>query len=86
MRVRQLSDSPGHNFYGHHGQVDLRTTLRHAPTDEAVRERLLLALRHKPFAHQLRGGYRTCRPMTAIGGGSRQPGAKHFLANPVAIA
>jgi len=67
-KMRLTADGKIRPCLGHHGEVDLRQTLRHAPDDEAVREQLLAALRQKPFEHQLRAGYQPCRPMTAIGG------------------
>ena len=53
---------------GDQGEIDLRATLRRSPTDEAVREVLLSAVRAKPREHQFRNQYKPCRPMTAIGG------------------
>jgi cyclic pyranopterin phosphate synthase len=67
-KMRLTADGKIRPCLGNHGEVDLRETLRHAPSDEAVREQLQVALRQKPFEHQVRGNYKPCRPMTAIGG------------------
>jgi len=66
--MRLTADGKIRPCLGNHGEVDIRDTLRHAPSDEAVREQLLAALRQKPFEHQFRSNYKPCRPMTAIGG------------------
>lgn len=67
-KMRLTADGKIRPCLGNHGEVDLRDTLRHTPTDEAMREQLEAALRQKPFEHQFRTNYKPCRPMTAIGG------------------
>ena len=67
-KMRLTADGKIRPCLGDHGEFDLRETLRHAPTDDALREVLEAALRAKPREHQFNGQYRPCRPMTAIGG------------------
>ena len=67
-KMRLTADGKVRPCLGDHGEIDLRAALREASSDEAVREMLLAALRHKPLEHQFRGQYQPCRPMTAIGG------------------
>ncbi len=67
-KMRLTADGKIRPCLGDHGEFDLRETLRHAPTDAALREVLEAALLAKPKEHQFNGQYRPCRPMTAIGG------------------
>ncbi|MBI5387251.1 MAG: GTP 3',8-cyclase MoaA [Verrucomicrobia bacterium] len=67
-KMRLTADGKIRPCLGDHGEIDLRDTLRHAPSDEAVREVLLAALRRKPLEHSFRNQYHPGRPMTAIGG------------------
>lgn len=67
-KLRLTADGKIRPCLGDQGEIDLRETLRRSPTDEAVREVLLTALRRKPLEHQFRNQYTPCRPMTAIGG------------------
>ena len=67
-KMRLTADGKIRPCLGDHGEIDLRETLRHAPTDAAVREVLEAALRAKPKEHSFNGQYKPCRPMTAIGG------------------
>jgi cyclic pyranopterin phosphate synthase len=67
-KLRLTADGKVRPCLGDQGELDLRETLRCSPTDEAVREVLMTALRRKPLEHQFRGQYAPGRPMTAIGG------------------
>ncbi len=67
-KLRLTADGKIRPCLGDQGEIDLRATLRRSPTDEAVREVLLSAVRAKPLEHQFRNQYKPCRPMTAIGG------------------
>lgn len=67
-KMRLTADGKIRPCLGDHGELDLRETLRHAPTDAAVRAVLEAALLAKPKEHQFNAQYRPCRPMTAIGG------------------
>jgi cyclic pyranopterin phosphate synthase len=67
-KLRLTADGKIRPCLGDQGEIDLRETLRRSPTDEAVREVLLTAVRAKPLEHQFRNQYKPCRPMTAIGG------------------
>jgi len=67
-KLRLTADGKIRPCLGDHGELDLRETLRAAPSDEAVREVLLAALRRKPLEHGFGKQYQPCRPMTAIGG------------------
>ncbi|MBK8477234.1 MAG: GTP 3',8-cyclase MoaA [Opitutaceae bacterium] len=67
-KMRLTADGKIRPCLGDHGELDLRATLRHAPTDDAVRDVLKAALRAKPKEHSFNGQYSPCRPMTAIGG------------------
>jgi len=67
-KMRLTADGKIRPCLGDHGELDLRETLRHTPTDEAVREVLLAALARKPREHLFREQYQPGRPMTAIGG------------------
>ena len=67
-KMRLTADGKIRPCLGDHGELDLRETLRAAPTDEAVRAVLQAALLAKPREHLFREQYRPCRPMTAIGG------------------
>lgn len=67
-KMRLTADGKIRPCLGDHGEVDLRSALRHAPDDAAVRQLLQTALRRKPLEHSFRGAYQPCRPMTAIGG------------------
>lgn len=67
-KMRLTADGKIRPCLGDHGELDLRETLRYAPTDEGVRAVLLEALRLKPHTHQFRDQFTPCRPMTAIGG------------------
>ncbi len=67
-KLRLTADGKIRPCLGDHGELDLHENLRAAPTDEAVREVLLAALRRKPLEHGFGRQYQPCRPMTAIGG------------------
>ncbi len=67
-KMRLTADGKVRPCLGDHGEIDLRPALRQAPSDDAVRELLKLALQRKPLEHQFRDAYKACRPMTAIGG------------------
>lgn len=67
-KLRLTADGKIRPCLGDQGEIDLREALRRSPTDEAVREVLLCAVRAKPLEHQFRNQYKPCRPMTAIGG------------------
>ena len=67
-KMRLTADGKMRPCLGVHGELDLRETLRHAPTDEGVRAVLAEALRLKPRAHGFRDQFTPRRPMTAIGG------------------
>jgi cyclic pyranopterin phosphate synthase len=67
-KMRLTADGKIRPCLGDHGELDLRETLRHAKSDEAVREVLLTALARKPLEHSFRNQFKPCRPMTAIGG------------------
>jgi len=67
-KLRLTADGKIRPCLGDQGELDLREALRRSPTDEAVREVLMTALRAKPLEHQFRNQYTPCRPMTAIGG------------------
>ncbi len=67
-KLRLTADGKIRPCLGDHGELDLRSALRAAPSDEAVRDVFLTALQRKPLEHSFRGQYQPCRPMTAIGG------------------
>ncbi|MFT3781573.1 MAG: GTP 3',8-cyclase MoaA [Nibricoccus sp.] len=67
-KMRLTADGKIRPCLGDQGEFDLRSALREAKTEEAVREAFLIALQRKPLEHQFRGNYTPCRPMTAIGG------------------
>jgi cyclic pyranopterin phosphate synthase len=67
-KMRLTADGKIRPCLGDHGEIDLRTTLRHNGDDESLREIFLEALRLKPLDHHFRGQYQPLRPMTAIGG------------------
>ncbi len=67
-KMRLTADGKLRPCLGDHGEVDLRSALREARTDEAIRSTLLTAMERKPEEHSFRGTYQPCRPMTAIGG------------------
>jgi len=67
-KLRLTADGKIRPCLGDQGEIDLRETLRRSPTDEAMSEVLLAALRTKPLEHQFRNQFKPCRPMTAIGG------------------
>jgi cyclic pyranopterin phosphate synthase len=57
----------------HDEEVDLRSVLRNEPTDAAIRDALLVAIRNKPQGHQLderphRSGSDCHGRMSRIGG------------------
>jgi cyclic pyranopterin phosphate synthase len=67
-KMRLTADGKVRPCLGDHGELDLRETLRHAQSDEAVRDVLVAALARKPLEHSFRNQFKPCRPMTAIGG------------------
>lgn len=67
-KMRLTADGKIRPCLGHHGELDLRATLRATTSDDAVREVFAAALGRKPREHDFRAQYRPCRPMTAIGG------------------
>lgn len=67
-KMRLTADGKIRPCLGHHGELDLRATLRATASDDAVREVFAAALGRKPREHDFRAQYRPCRPMTAIGG------------------
>ena len=67
-KMRLTADGKIRPCLGDHGELDLRSALRSAKSDEAVREVLVAALARKPLEHSFRGQFKPCRPMTAIGG------------------
>jgi cyclic pyranopterin phosphate synthase len=67
-KMRLTADGKVRPCLGDHAEVDLRSALRSASGDEAVRERLRQALQGKPRRHAFENHYQPGRPMTAIGG------------------
>jgi cyclic pyranopterin phosphate synthase len=67
-KMRLTADGKIRPCLGDHGELDLRETLRHAGSDDAVRAVLQAALGLKPKEHSFRNHFTPCRPMTAIGG------------------
>jgi len=67
-KMRLTADGKVRPCLGDGHELDLRETLRHNQSDDAIRAVLLEALRIKPLEHQFRTNYAPCRPMTAIGG------------------
>jgi cyclic pyranopterin phosphate synthase len=68
-KMRLTADGKIRPCLGDHGELDLRETLRHDASDEAVREVLVAALGRKPLEHSFRDQlFKPNRPMTAIGG------------------
>jgi GTP 3',8-cyclase len=67
-KMRLTADGKIRPCLGDHGEIDLRQTLRLAPSDETVRGLLRAALRRKPREHAFLEAYQPVRPMTAIGG------------------
>jgi cyclic pyranopterin phosphate synthase len=67
-KMRLTADGKVRPCLGDHGELDLRETLRHDKSDEAVRQLLREALGRKPKEHSFRDQFTPCRPMTAIGG------------------
>jgi GTP 3',8-cyclase len=72
-RLRLTSDGSLRSCLLHDEEVDLRSVLRNEPTDAAIREALLAAIRNKPRGHQLeerlhRSGSDCHGRMSRIGG------------------
>jgi len=68
-KMRLTADGKVRPCLGDHGELDLRTVLRRAGSDdEIVRELLLEAMQRKPLEHRFRAAFQPCRPMPAIGG------------------
>jgi cyclic pyranopterin phosphate synthase len=67
-KMRLTADGKVRPCLGDHGEVDLRGALRSGAGETAISQVLAEALQRKPLEHSLRGAYRPCRPMTAIGG------------------
>jgi GTP 3',8-cyclase len=66
-KMRLTADGKLRPCLGSHGEVDVRPALQ-TGDDHAVLDVFRQALAQKPWAHDFRGKYQPCRPMTAIGG------------------
>jgi GTP 3',8-cyclase len=66
-KMRLTSDGKLRPCLGNHGEVDVGPALQ-AGDDRAVLDLFRQALANKPWAHDFRGIYQPCRPMSAIGG------------------
>jgi cyclic pyranopterin phosphate synthase len=67
-KMRLTADGKIRPCLGDHGELDLRSALRHGSSDAALRDVLVSALVRKPREHSFRDQFTPCRPMTAIGG------------------
>ena len=65
-KIRLTADGKLRPCLGRHGEIDLRTALRHG--SQTPEELLHEAIANKPKDHEFTAGYEPSRPMTALGG------------------
>jgi GTP 3',8-cyclase len=67
-KLRLTADGKLRPCLGDRGEIPLRAVLRGGDIDEAIREKVLIALQQKPWAQQFCEQDLLSRPMTALGG------------------